>query len=437
MELLNLFFSTQNSIAFNASIIVFFFFSIIRDSKHYNASIPNLLTSLGLLGTFTGILLGLNDFDHNAIDQSIPLLLAGLKLSFSSSVVGMVCSFLYKAFFTFRPKLDENVTDVTPEDIYSSLASINKAIGGNQDSSLTSQVSMMRTDIRDGNAKTVEALNNFAKELSKASVETIIEALKEVVAEFNQVIQEQFGENFKQLNQAVLGLVSWLDKYKEYLEGMQNRLDLATQSIERSEQAIESIRKETGSIPLYMSVLNETMSGLEEQRVELEKSLGSLAAIRSQAQEAFPVLEKSLGKFQNEYGGLLSNHLKQTQTQFETQTQAWQAITQKGTEKINEASNSYSLLAQTLEKTSKQHSDIASNAAQDMQQHLSKATEDINTLLNESFNNFDQAMQSEIKRVIEEMGSQLASLSSHFAHDYEPLTKNLKQLMNSINNGAQ
>ena len=50
---------------------------------------PTLMTSLGILGTFVGVVIGLLHFDTAAIDKSIPALLGGLKTAFLTSVVGM------------------------------------------------------------------------------------------------------------------------------------------------------------------------------------------------------------------------------------------------------------------------------------------------------------------------------------------------------------
>ena len=55
---------------------------------------PSLLTSLGVLGTFLGITLGLINFDPANIDNSIKDLLNGLKLAFLTSIVGMSLSCL-------------------------------------------------------------------------------------------------------------------------------------------------------------------------------------------------------------------------------------------------------------------------------------------------------------------------------------------------------
>ena len=46
-------------------------------------SVPSGITSLGILGTFIGIVAGLMDFDPQNIDGSIPSLLEGLKTAFN------------------------------------------------------------------------------------------------------------------------------------------------------------------------------------------------------------------------------------------------------------------------------------------------------------------------------------------------------------------
>ncbi|WP_461381994.1 hypothetical protein [Devosia indica] len=50
---------------------------------------PNLMTTLGVLGTFTGIFLGLVNFDVTDINASVPQLLAGMKIAFITSIAGM------------------------------------------------------------------------------------------------------------------------------------------------------------------------------------------------------------------------------------------------------------------------------------------------------------------------------------------------------------
>ena len=59
-------------------------------------SAPSVLTSVGVLGTFTGIFAGLLDFDVTDIDACIGDLLEGLKAAFVTSILGMTAAIFFK-----------------------------------------------------------------------------------------------------------------------------------------------------------------------------------------------------------------------------------------------------------------------------------------------------------------------------------------------------
>lgn len=64
--------------------------------------IPSLLTSLGILGTFIGLMEGLtsvNFSDAQGTMDSIPLLLTGMRFAFATSVAGITCSLLFNMFY--------------------------------------------------------------------------------------------------------------------------------------------------------------------------------------------------------------------------------------------------------------------------------------------------------------------------------------------------
>ena len=52
-------------------------------------------------------------------------------------------------------------------------------------------------------------LNDFAKKVAEANTTAFIEALKQAIADFNQNLTEQFGENFSKLNESVGKLLEW------------------------------------------------------------------------------------------------------------------------------------------------------------------------------------------------------------------------------------
>ncbi|KOR30032.1 hypothetical protein TI03_00605 [Achromatium sp. WMS1] len=74
---------------------IMFILIIIDTATFFNSKIQHfdckgLLTSLGLLGTFLGIALGLRAFNPQDIQSSIPAFLHKLKFAFLTSIVGML-----------------------------------------------------------------------------------------------------------------------------------------------------------------------------------------------------------------------------------------------------------------------------------------------------------------------------------------------------------
>ena len=205
--------------------------------------VPTLLTTMGIFGTFLGIVLGLLDFNQADIEASIPLLLAGLKTAFITSLAGIFSSLIFKTLSTFsflKPKTtEESISQATPEAILGAMQAqvaetkiLKDAIVGNEESTLFGQLKILRGDINDNaklslnhakeqtekqqvlagkqqesfdsfSEKLWLKLQDFADTLSKSATEQVIEALKQVITDFNNNLTEQFGDNFKQLNEAV------------------------------------------------------------------------------------------------------------------------------------------------------------------------------------------------------------------------------------------
>ena len=176
-----------------------------------------LLTTLGVLGTFVGIALGLLDFDVRNIDESVPQLLAGLKVAFLTSILGLTTSIVLKAVQTVTLESETEETEVTPEVVHTALKSIRegideaaareresledlcKSVSADSDSSLLTQIQKLRTDFKDGQQELTKEFRQFAETMAENNSKALIEALEQVIRDFNTQLNEQFGDNFKQL----------------------------------------------------------------------------------------------------------------------------------------------------------------------------------------------------------------------------------------------
>lgn len=78
------------TIIISIMIVSLFIISLKKTNKNFK----NEIVSLGILGTFIGIAIGLYHFDVTTIKESMPLLLEGLKTAFITSGVGISFSIL-------------------------------------------------------------------------------------------------------------------------------------------------------------------------------------------------------------------------------------------------------------------------------------------------------------------------------------------------------
>lgn len=303
---------------------------------HY---VPTLLTTIGIFGTFLGIVIGLLEFDQSNIEASIPNLLAGLKSAFITSLAGIFFSLIFKTLSTFsflKPKkLEESISRATPEAILGAMQAqveetkiLKDAIVGNEDSTLFGQLKILRGDINDNAKISINhskeqavkqqenfevfseklwiKLQDFADTLSKSATEQVIEALKQVITDFNNNLTEQFGDNFKQLNEAVIKLVEWQENYKLQLEEMNVQYAHGVASIAATESSVAHISEQSKIIPESMKELKSVMEVNQHQLAELERHLEAFKDMRDKAVEAVPQIQQQIEATVNDISAAVS-----------------------------------------------------------------------------------------------------------------------------------
>lgn len=304
-----------------------------RQSIEFVNYVPTLLTTAGIFGTFLGIVIGLFNFDHTQIDSSISALLFGLKTAFITSLLGLFLSIVFKACQTtlFIDKEKVTVSEASPEAILNAIkeqtkatSELQDALVGNEESTLLGQIKLLRSN-GDTHFKQAQALQkeqfdaqavkqeefadklwiklqDFADTLSKSATEEIIAALNNVIADFNQKITEQFGDNFKQLNEAVFKLVEWQENYRLQLEEMKAQYSHGVEAIVKTEGSVASINEHAKSIPQSMDTLTEVMEVNQHQLAELERHLEAFEQMRDKAIEAVPQIQQHVEKTVQDIG---------------------------------------------------------------------------------------------------------------------------------------
>lgn len=412
-------------------------------------SAPQVLTMTGILGTFTGIFLGLLDFDVNTINRSVPTLLEGLKVAFATSILGLFGALIFRSlrffiFAAFQRNTDES--DVGRE-ILSALqknaqiseegfTTLRKALAGDDDGSVTGQLQRMRASFTDlertteqGFNRQIEEFQKFAEHMSKAFSEAIIEELKSVIREFNEKISEQFGENFKQLNFAVGRLVDWQDNYKHQLEDSQTKLDetmnvfnQALEGIQQTEQVLSKISESASFIPASMERFDSAVKKLNDELIELHKGLASVVEMRERAENAFPEISDKIDE--------LTETLTATASaQQETISQVNEEIQETVSTMSEQMTESVKKIEEQINASLEDQQNIQKQMLDEVRDAFNKTVSDTQEALANAINTLDESMQEEVGRVIQQMADNLSGITRQFVEDYAPLLEQSRQVV--------
>ena len=181
--------------------------------------------------------------------------------------------------------------EITAADLAGQLRGIQQALVGDDESTLVSQLKLTRSDTNDRLDALKRAQTEALQKLSEMGSKTLIEALKDVIRDFNQNITEQFGENFKQLNAAVGKLLVWQDEYKAHMEALTRNVTGVVASMKIASDSYSELVEKSGTFTQVARDLASLLSSLQSQKDHLNIALESLVKLLRSAEGSLPQIE--------------------------------------------------------------------------------------------------------------------------------------------------
>jgi len=252
----------------------------VRWSRKATSLGPTLLTTFGIFFCFCGIAWGLLDFNPSDIRGSVPQLLRGIRTSFWASVfgIGWALSIKLRVLLMGAPSLPKDgiTTGATVDDLASQLSWLNRSIAGTDDSTLLSQVRVLRTEANDRLDRLNHLFERFAEKAVEANSKALIQALTEVIKDFNVKLNDQFGENFKNLNAAVEKLVVWQKQYEQQLNALIEQETMTRKSMTESSLRYTELVNKSAVFTTTAESLRDLLVGNKARSQQLYSSLWSL-----------------------------------------------------------------------------------------------------------------------------------------------------------------
>lgn len=273
-------------------------------NNHDKNSLQNLVISLGILGTFLGIFAGLQNFDTTNINSSIPSLLGGLKTAFLTSIAGSISALLIK--ITNIYKIDESSLSVEEKDestlMLEELQLIRKSIAGDEDSSLVTQIQKLRTSQADKQDELKKAFDEFAKQMAENNMKALVEAVDQVMRDFNAKINDQLGQSFKELSESVRSLVEWQQNYILTVQQTTSALGDAQESLRISSESLNTTSEKISEIAAH----NQSISEMNQELKVVIENLNQMLESTVGFSKNMKVLAESL----NDSGNIIQSEIK-------------------------------------------------------------------------------------------------------------------------------
>ena len=233
------------------------------------------MTGLGILGTFIGLTLGLQQFNTGTADEitkSIGPLIQGIKVAFHTSIYGMVFSLVFS--FIYKNKMDEAteamdrfldayehyvVPDTKNESQRQMLAfqktladgmteigsNFSEAVGERVDQIMTPQMERMN-----------ETIDRFANVASRAQVEGVNAIVDKFLTEMNR----QLNGAFLDLSHSVKETVEWEKDNRTYMRDVMRDLGTMSTDLEKSCALVQSTMENMAQYVNWMNQINDALS---------------------------------------------------------------------------------------------------------------------------------------------------------------------------------
>ena len=242
---------------------------------------PDIFTSLGILGTFIGLVWGLKNFqptDYEVMTSSVSALVDGIKVAFLTSIYGVALSVVYtfgmksgysamsQAMQDFLDRFHALVLPTAENESWNLLVSSQKT----QTEAMKQMAEQFSVQMADSFEKvitpTFQKMNDSLDMLVSSVTRCQEDAIREISDEFLKQMNNSFHMQFRDFNVALDQLKKAQKENTAYTSAMyQTMSQKLSETYDKQDKAITDMVREMGGMQTrYMSTANRILSENQE-----------------------------------------------------------------------------------------------------------------------------------------------------------------------------
>ena len=263
--------------------------------------VPDIFTSLGILGTFVGLVWGLKNFEpsnYEAMTTSVSALVDGIKVAFLTSIYGIALSIVYtygmkseyssmaEALQTFLARFHSHVMPSAENESRNLLLSSQKI----QTAAMNQMAEQFSVQMADSFEKvitpTFKKMNDSLDTLVSSVTRCQEDAVREILNVFLKEMNDSFGVQFSEFGNALAQLKEAQTDNVNYTTNLYQAMSRQlSDSYTQHEQAMKKIMEEAGSSQKeYMDIARKIVRDNQEIQKQQQVDYHHLADYLKEAE---------------------------------------------------------------------------------------------------------------------------------------------------------
>lgn len=369
---------------------------------------PGIFTTLGILGTFVGLFVGLQQFhwtNAGALQDSITGLIAGIKIAFQTSIYGisfsLLFSFLYRRFIEeTRTRLDDFLFDygqyVIPNSSqrpFAMLVELQKQETEQMRVFAETFSISMAENLNKTFLPTLERIDTMMTQFVNVASRTQTEGLDLVVNKFVENMNSALGNQFQDLSTQLADINEW--QKSVHLQ--------STELIQKIQDTAEHL---TDVDVMATRVINQ----FSDYLAELKKSHSLASDIFAQASAIATKLGDTIETQKDSVEKMVDIQ--------KAQSENLEQIKKSQDESLTKIQNSLTMFSEKIEESVAQSGDVIDHLTATVDQALKKMEVTINDIMarfNQSQETLNSGIVTAYQKTFEAFDSSLAEIASHLS----------------------
>lgn len=296
-----------------ATITILVMAMLCVSGRKYIERLPSVIIAIGILGTVTGVIAGLNESYLSDFAGTAPEIINTLKINFAPLIAGLFIAVAIKLIRIFsKTTATHSKEGSTLDDLAGLLADISQtqkifynesnnklrliyqSLAGDDENTVSSHIRILRQSFSDKLDDLIHEFNNVVSRMAEDHSRVMSESRKDLVTSFDTNLNKHLTSNFEHFNEAIDRLIQWHDNYRDQVEKMVMELYASVVIIKECERSLSASSKKSESYQKTVDSLKTLITDMQRDTEMINSQIEFVDAFVNKIRNSLPQQSNSI-----------------------------------------------------------------------------------------------------------------------------------------------